>query len=253
MKKRILIAFFVLMVVGCNKPNQNDDPCSQLVNGIYQYPTEPGPPDMTAEEGREYYNIPENVLPCLSTGGLLTSCLNHQYLAPFMLMAGSDGLQSGYDLMKNLHCRGIKELETRSGALDTLMTRYILINTTDYNTTKSPLVYGSYKYYTYCLEVFLSQEVYLKNISTTKKIELLTDLFVKQNFRNGQPGVLGIEGPSFVMARLMYYSNYQPFLDIYNQDPNIRQIVTYGTQIVENRKILIISNAQSYLNQLANK
>ena len=127
------------------------------------------------------------------------------------------------------------------------------INTTDYNTTKYPTDYGSYKYYTYCLEVFLAQQVYLNNISTAKKIELLTDLFVKQNFRNGQPGILGIEGPSFVMARLMYYSNYQPFVNIYNQDPNIRQIVTYGTRIVENNKILIITNAQNYLNLLENK
>jgi len=253
MNNHILIAFFVLILIGCDKSNHIDDPCSQLVNGIYQYPTEPGPPDMSAEQGREYYNIPENVLPCLTTRGLLTSCLNHPDLALFMLMAGSGGLQSGYDLMKRLYCRGMTELVTRSGALDTLITRYKSINTTDYNTTKSPLIYGSYKYYTYCLEVFLAQEVYLNNINTTQKIELLTDLFVKQNFRNGQPGVLGIEGPSFVMARLMYYSNYQPFIDIYNQDPNIRQIVTYGTRIVENNKILIITNAQNYLNLLENK
>lgn len=250
MNRYLFVVLFVIILVGCKKTSQNDNPCSQLVNGIYQYPDNPPSSDLTSEEEREYWNIPEDVLPCLKTGGLLTSCLNHPYLASYMLMAGSDGLQSGYDLMKRLHCRGLGELEIRTGAADTLITRYKSINTADYNTSKSPLDFGSYKYYTYCLEVFLAQEVYLKDINTTQKIGLLSDLFVKQNLRNGQIGFLGIEGPSFVMARIMYLSNYQPFIDIYNQNSNISRFTTYGSGIDDDNKVLIISNALDYLNLL---
>jgi hypothetical protein len=170
-----------------------------------------------------------------------------------MLMAGSDGLQSGYNLMKRLYCRGIKELETRSDALDSLIARYKSINTSAYNTTKSPLIFGSYKYYTYCLEVFLAQEVYLNNLNTTQKIVLLNDLFVKQDFRNGQPGFFGIEGPSFVMARLMLQSNFQPFVNVINQNSNVSRFVTYGTGIDTVNKTIIISNAQTFLTLLENK
>jgi len=127
MKKNILILLSVFLVFACQKDKLPEDdppidPCSQLVDGVYQYPTEPPDSSLTSTQKREYWNIPEDVLPCLTTGNLLTSCLNCPGIALFMLSAGCCGLQSGYILAKGW-CRGITELENRPGALDTLIAR----------------------------------------------------------------------------------------------------------------------------------
>jgi hypothetical protein len=90
-------------------------------------------------------------------------------------------------------------------------------------------------------------------MNTGQKIELLTDLFVKQNFRNGERGYFYIEGPSLVMGRIMLYSNYQPFVGLYNQNSSISNFVTYAWGISDINKELIISNAQTYLNHIKTK
>jgi hypothetical protein len=98
--KTLVPVILVFYFMGSCTQSKIYDPCSRVVNGVYQYPTTKPPSNLTAAEKREYGNIPEEVLSCLNTGGLLTSCLNHPNLALFMLGAGTDGLQSGYDLMK---------------------------------------------------------------------------------------------------------------------------------------------------------
>ena len=253
MNKHICFLALFFLLIGCKRNDSPIDPCSKLVNGVYQYPQKLTDTTMTPEEKVEFWSVPENVLPCLKTDGLLETCLNYPFMSGYMLMAGCCGLQSGYDLMKGC-CRGIPELETRSGALDTIIVKYKSIDTINYNTSLNPLSYGGYKYFTYCLEVFLGQEVYLKNATTKQKIELLTDLFVKQNFRKGQPGDYYIEGPTFVMARIMYIDNYQPLVDLYNQDSIVKYFITDGSSIAGNEpKSTIISLANDYLNLLKAK
>ena len=256
MKKYILILSAVFLVFACKKDKLSEDdppvdPYSLLVNGVYQYPTKAPDSSLTSAQKREYWDIPEDVLPCLTTGNLLISCLNHPFIAGNILIHGCCGLQSGYELQKNW-CRGMAEFETRPGALDTLIARYMSIDTINYETTSSPLTYGGYNFYTYCLEVFLAQEVYLSSADTAQKIDLLTDLFVKQNFRKEQRGWFYIEGPSFVMARIMYYDNYLLFIEKYNQNADINYFVLNGSPMnyYEGDIQLILLDATDYLNSL---
>lgn len=246
-----LVLFFLLF--GCKKDEPTvTDPCDVLVDGVYPYPRELPDTNMTPEEKREFWNVPEDVLPCLETDGLVETCLNHKHIG-FMLMAGCCGLQSGYDLIKGW-CRGFSELEKRPDALDALIAKYKSIDTVHYDTALNPLFYGGYKFYTYNMEAILAQEVFLKNATKTQKIELLTELLAKQDFRGDKQGEYGIEGPSYVMARLMYYDNYGPLVDEYNQNSWLRSLIIYGSLLddIETR-LTIYLFAKDYLVLLKNE
>lgn len=230
----ILLLFFLLFACTKDKPAVTD-PCDVLVDGVYQD-----------------CNIPEEVFPCLETDGLLESCFNFSFISGYMLMAGCCGLQDGYDLVRRV-CNGFVELEKRPDALDVLIAKYKSIDTVHYDTTLNPLFYGEYNFnfYTYNLEAILAQEVFLKNASKTQKIELLTELIIKQDFRENREVFYFIEGPAYVMARLMYYDNYGPLVDEYNQNSWLRSLIIYGSPFEDFKtRLTIISLANDYLNLL---
>ena len=253
MNKHICFLALFFLLIGCKRNDLPIDPCSKLVNGVYQYPQKLTDTTMTPEEKVEFWNVPENVLPCLKTDGLLETCLNYPFMSLYMLSAGCCGLQSGYELVKS-NCRGFSELEKRPDALDVLIARYKSIDTVNYNTELNPLAYGGYNFYTYNLEAILAQQVFLKNALITQKIELLTELIVKQNYRENKEVFYFIEGPAYVMARIMYYDNYEPLIQEYNQNSVINGFVIYGYSFLDNdSKLTIISLANDYLNILKAK
>jgi len=226
----VLLLFFLLFACKKDKPT---DPCDVLVDGVYQD-----------------CNIPEEVLPCLETDGLLESCFNFSFISGYMLMAGCNGLQDGYDLVRRA-CNGFVELEKRPDAMDVLIAKYKSIDTIHYDINLNPLGYGGYNFYTYNLEAILAQEVFLKNATKTQKIELLSELIIKQDFREKREVFYFIEGPAYVMARLLYYDNYEPLIQEYNQNSLLRRLIIYGVSFEDiETRLTIISLANDYLNLL---
>jgi hypothetical protein len=252
--EKISVLAFLLFVSACERdePSEDDlpeDPCSLLEEGIYPYPSAPPGSNLTDAEKLEYWNIPEDVLPCLTTEGLLETCLRYPNLGNHLLMVGPEGIQSGYDSVRSM-CRGFPELEQRPGALDTLIAKYRSINTVDFDTSLSVdnlSEYGTYDYFTYILEVILGQEVFLENTTMKQKHELLSELFVKQDFREYRDLGLSLEGPAFVMARMMYLDNYQPFMDEYVVNSAVRQTVASGSPTETETRSTIVALAEDYL------
>ena len=253
MNKKISIVISILLCFACQKDKIIEDepptdPCSKLVNGVYQYPSEP-PENLTSAEEIEYWNIPENVLPCILTDGLLESCLRFHTIGSHMFLDGPDGIQGGYDSVRSI-CRGFPELEKWPDALSTLITQYKSIDTIHFDTLPSLNNlhdYGGYDFFTYILEVILGQEVFLKKATMRQKHELLSEIFEKQAFRDHRDTWYFFEGPAFVMARLMYIDNYQPFMDEYTNNAEIRRTVTSGSPTYPDTKLIIISLAEDYM------
>jgi hypothetical protein len=244
MNKHILIAFFVLILVGCNKANHSDDPCNQLVDGIYQYPTEDPNPSLTSAQKIEYWNIPEDVLPCFMTDGLVETCLNYHNLGAILFLYGTNGIQDGYDLAKE-RCRGFLELENRTDAFDSLIKKYKSIDTINFITDTNPLEYGGYNFYTYSLEVIIGQEKILQNTTDKQEIELLTELFVKQDYRKKFRSYYSIEGTTFVMGRIMYFNNYLPLMNECKNNNIMNSFILKGNPI---QRADIISAINSFAN-----
>jgi len=267
MKNMLIILLALFLLLGCNKnntlidheENQDEnpvDPCSILINGIYPYPSEPPDSGITGKALIEYWNIPEDVLPCLTTKGLLETCLKYRQLSQHFLLGGLNGIQSGYDYVKIMLCRGFPELEERTDALDILIEKYKSINTVDYDTVqilKNILEYGGFDYFTYCLEIMLGQYAFLQNATIKQKIKLLSELFVKQNFREHRVTWFYFEGPAFVMARLMYLDKFQPFMDYYTSSSRIQNFVTWASPIYKEHRSVIVSQAIEYFNLLITK
>ncbi len=216
MKAFILPFVIIIILLACNKkttePVPELQPCELLATGIYN-DTLPG-------------KVPTKFWPCMGTNDLVDA-ISYNFPSLYMFMAGCCGLQSGYDLCRKKYSWFV-ELEGRTDALEHLIAKYISIDTVHYNLEPDPIDFGGFKWYTYNLEVFMAQEVYLKNATDKQRLALLDELFVKQKIRKGKTGWGGNEGPTFVMARLMYYYNYEPFMVSVNQNYQIKLLVDLG-------------------------
>jgi hypothetical protein len=77
MRKYLFILTILFWVFACHKDDPAIDPCSKLVDGVYKYPTEQPDASLTSSQKIEYWNIPEDVLHCFKTDGLIETCLNY--------------------------------------------------------------------------------------------------------------------------------------------------------------------------------
>ena len=248
--KFIILAVIWAFAFACQKNDPPEDPCSQLVDGEYKFPTEPPDVSLTSSQKIEYWNIPEDVLQCLATDGLIETCLKYNNLGAILFLFGTDGIQDGYNLARE-RCSGFPELENRTDAFNLLIEKYKSIDTINFVPDTNPLEYGGYNYFTYSLEVILGQEKILQNLTDNQKIELLTDLFIKQDCRNNLHSWYSIESTVFAMARIMYFNNYMPLINECQENSIMNSFIIEGIPIQrEDIKSSIISFATDYLNLL---
>ncbi|MCG6187623.1 hypothetical protein [Maribellus maritimus] len=203
MRKLLIFLSIIIIAWGCNNEEipveEEVDPCSLLIDGVYVCASSIPDSSLTSEERKEYMNIPESVLPCLTTEGLIKSCYTTFY---GRLIEASNGYQSGYNLMKNW-CRGFDELEKRLDAPAAFISYFKTIelkNTIDYNL--------------YALEVASAQDSVLNRFSKEQKIEMLNlqlDYFEeRRNIFNDS--VIHWDGTPVFMGRLMAFDENEPFL-----------------------------------------
>ncbi len=253
MRRYLFIITIFFWVFACHKDDPPIDPCSKLVDGVYEYPTEQPDASLTSSQKIEYWNIPEDVLHCFKTDDLIETCLNYNNLGAILFLFGTNGIQDGYDLAEE-RCRGFLELEKRTDALDLLIEKYKSIDAINFIPDTNPLEYGGYNYYTYSLEVILGQEKILQNTTDNQEIELLTDLSIKQDYRNNLRSWYNIEGPVFVMARIMYFNNYLPLINECVNNNILNSFIIEGIPIQrEDIKSTIITFAADYLTLLKSR
>jgi len=183
---------------------------------------------------------------------------SYNFNSGYQLMAGCCGLQSGYDLCKSNYS-WYGELESRNDAFQYLLAKYISIDTVNYNLSLDPLHRPGYKFYTYNLEVFLAQKVYLEDGTSEQKVTLINELFKKQEVRNaGYTWGFRNEGPTFVMGRIMYYDDFKPLLDSMELNMTLKMLVDLGdmdARSVEGGKaqLTIFSLSNEFVEQLKSK
>ncbi len=238
----VLIGVLLLFVVyACDDTETEEtDPCSVLVNGIYQYPTENPDSTMTAQEIKEYWDIPEDVLGCISTSGLIPSCYNTHNVA---LIMSKDGYQSGYELVKAWN-RGFDELEGREDAATELINFY-----------KNVTFTNNIDYGLCCLEVAMAQNSVLQQLTSEQKTELFNltlDYFpVKKEKYSGD--ALIYEGTPIIMGRLMMFDNYAPFISAVERNEEISNFMNgeYHASISFEKADTIIKYTENYLQQIS--
>ncbi|MGC1391588.1 MAG: hypothetical protein WA816_11175 [Bacteroidales bacterium] len=263
MKELIISIFVVLILISCTKEiltksaedlsanTKGGTPCANLVDGVYQYPKS----DSGTINLFEYDNLPEEICNCITTEGLVETCLNYPDWV-FITFEGK-GFQSGYEVLRN-NFRGFKALEKRSDAANVLITKYKLTDPYGYDSTWSINQIGSLNLKLYYMTIFLGQDSIIKKETKEEKTEIIPKfLFRYNNFlEHEQDSVfpLYLRGAFFTIARMMYFDNYQPFIVEYNKNVDLQNAIKYsGTIDNPSLKQLIISWTKDYLTVLNSK
>jgi len=247
-KTLLSLVFPLSLIISCDnespkpEPEPEPEPCEIYATGIYDE-TFPG-------------EVPVKYWPCMDTKDLVDAG-SWNFNSGYQLMAGCCGLQSGYDLCKSNYS-WYEELESRDDAFQSLLAKYISIDTINYDLSLDPLHRPGYKFFTYNLEVLLAQKVYLEDATKEQKITLINELIKKQEVRNAGRTWGAVEGPTFVMGRIMYYDGYNRFLEAMEQNVYIKMLVDLGdlrVNIDEGlvAQKLIFSLINDYLEELNTK
>jgi hypothetical protein len=244
-KTLLSLVFPLSLIISCDnespEPEPEPEPCEIYATGIYNE-TFPG-------------EVPEKYWPCMDTKDLVDAG-SYNFNSAYQLMAGCCGLQSGYDLCKNNYS-WYEELESRNDAFQYLLAKYITIDTVNYDLNLYYWQRG-YKFYSYNLEVFLAQKTYLEDATSAQKIILINELLKKQEIRDAGFCNDIIEGPTFVMSRILYYDNYMPLLDIMEQNNYIKNLVVLGDLRVDydegmEAQMIVFTLIDNYLEELKTK
>ncbi len=241
-KKSLQILLLIITVTACknaNIPEKETNPCDILVNGVYQYPTTKPDTGLTQDEIKQYWDIPKDVLTCISTKGLILSCYN-TYAA--ILITASNGYQQGYGLVK-YNCRGFGELEKR-GDFGSAFIEY-------YKSIELP---RTIDYGLFTLETAMAQENVLKQLTREQQIELL-NLCLKYHIERRSifnHTEIHYEGTPIIMGRLMIVGGMQQFIQSAKRNDDISRfaegLYTYKLSLAS--ADTIVNYAAIYLNKL---
>lgn len=212
------------MFGGCNKKS----PCHDLANGVYQYPDIPKNHTMTSEEVDKFVDLPKEIAECINTDGLIESILTYPYVS--LIFAGRTS-QSGYVLLKSKF-RGPDELESRTDRGKALLKKYQEWNPVGFDKSWESVKIGQYMARGVFLEVIQSQYINLDNLdSTDLKNMFLRSLEVYDLEKTELEyfGYFALTYSTTTISRIMFKSNYEPFVTLYNTNWIVQNITElYG-------------------------
>jgi hypothetical protein len=240
MKKILKLIVLIVAFAACDSENNPEkDPCSVLVDGVYQYPNKKPDAKLTQDEIKEYWDIPKDVLTCIGTKGLILSCYNSN---ANIIISASNGYQGGYGLVK-YWCRGFDELEKREDFGEAFIQYY-----------KSLELPHTIDYSLFTLEIAMSQENVLKHLTKEQQIELLNQCLNYHLERRVIFNTTEIhyEGTPVIMGRLMVADGMEQFILSTKRNNDILRFLdgteTYRLSIAN--ADTIVNYAVLYLNKL---
>jgi hypothetical protein len=231
----------MILIFGCSK-----NPCDDLESGIYEYPDATG---KSLEESFEIYKIPDHVLQCISTDGLVQSCISY----PEMRMVWTrNSLQQGFDYIEN-KCNGFEELWRREDKFHAIVDLYKLLDFERDWTKYSDLENGFYEFNIIYHEIIIAQNEILQDLTDSQKIELFELVLekLKIKFKKYEDfGGLGMAGSVAILSRIMLSDQYPPFLEKYEENWVLMSAVELIAGLDENGSEEIINFSEDYLEHL---
>jgi hypothetical protein len=231
----------MILIIGCSK-----EPCDDLESGIYVYPDATG---KSFEETIEIYKIPDQVLQCISTDGLVQTCISY----PEMRMVWTrNSLQQGIDYIENI-CNGFEELWRREDKFYAIIDLYKLLDFERDWTKYSDLENGSYVSNIIYHEIIIAQNEILQDLTDSQKIELFELVLEKLKLKMVKYedfGGLGMAGSVAILSRIMLSDQYPPFLEKYEENWVLMNAVELIAGLDENGSEEIINFSEDYLEHL---
>lgn len=237
----LMVISLIIITFSCSK-----NPCDDLENGVYEYPDASG---KSLEESFHLYKIPEQVLQCISTEGIIKSCLTF----PEMRMIWTrNSLQQGFDYIED-KCNGFDELWIREDKNRSLIDLYMQLNFERDWTDFTLLENGGYVIDIISYELILSQEEVLLDLTEQQKLELFQLALNNQETKLKSIeyfGGLGVASSQAILSRIMLNDQYQPFIELYESEWYITMAVDLIQGLDEEITEQIMSLSEEYLELL---
>jgi len=245
MKRVTLILACILLLFG---QSCRDHACKDLNDGVYQYPAIPKDHHMTKDEVDAYVDLPKKVARCISTSGLIETCMNYPFLSLFL--AGST-YQTGYNLVKS-QFRGLRELENRDDAPQKLLEHYQALDPTAYSSIDT-LQMARYSLNVEYFEVIIGQNLYLNSLTKEEKVALVKramSVYDKKlpEVKDGSiMSQLDLDTTAAILARLMFNDQYGPFMQIVHTSQPYSNLISGFAPSIFDATQKIRELADSYL------
>lgn len=243
MNKLFPFLIIILFVNGCSK----EDTCREVDKGVYIYPERPA--DMSFQETLKLYEIPGNVLPCISTEALFQTCITYPEIR--MIWSRST-VQQGFDFVRE-NFNGFDELLRRSDAYQVIINQYKMLDINREWEAFSDLENGNYLINIIHHELVLAQFDLLRSLTKEQERELFDFVLHNQKMKLDlldYYAVVGMEASSSILARIMYKDQYPPFMEEYKTNELLRIEIEY-IKILDSDLIQIITDlSEDYLQTL---
>ncbi|MBN2482266.1 MAG: hypothetical protein JXB19_11020 [Bacteroidales bacterium] len=247
---KVLIYFIwmTLLFPGCFDDLENDDTGTfgcYLENApdAYDYPVIPGTPEWaeltSGSEMDSACMIPDDILSEISTAGLVETVLNYPLFGN--LFAGSTGsYQISFESLTK-HFNGFRELFSRNDAALNLLERYKLMYPgclhNNYSLATVPVGWRFA-----FIEILLVQYEIINQLNQ-KNLESLLDEAVKKYEEKKLFEYSVMSSQLFSMAvagRIMYISNYAPFIEACNNNSDVKNFMDHIEFFVDTETLEMI-------------
>lgn len=230
MTAKIFIRYAIpLFLISCKKDQKTA--CESRLCSIvkskdtYNYPIKAGSPEWAAftshQQMEDACQIPSDTLSKMSTEGVMQSCLDFPLLGDLLLNVGVNvpGITDYY--MSNFS--GMIELSQRTDAGATMLERYKAMDPqcahcmpVEYSTNFN------------AFEMIIANDSIIKSLSSSEKRRLVKEAIIKYKQKKTLPNYYALYGLStslYICTKVMAYEKYQPFVQLYNQSPEIQLFV----------------------------
>ncbi|ODS81783.1 MAG: hypothetical protein ABS46_10535 [Cytophagaceae bacterium SCN 52-12] len=241
------VLLLIHLIISCDSEYEN--PCAKLVKGVYQYPEFPKDHSLTREQMHQYIDLPQDIRNCISTDGLIESCLTYPEIR--LIDAGSSP-QKGYNLVFSMFS-GLGELEQRTDASDQLLVKYESIDPLKISSFEEVIEAGRYSSNLRTIEIIISQYNFLNKLTNQQKKMLgsrARSVYLLKKEKADYYGLFGLSFTAAILGRLMKVDKYPTFMETYNPRLQEWDVVEHYWPTTFETTETIYAISEDYLNSL---
>ncbi len=238
----IFIFLSILLFYGCKKASKvgNLKACQTCLSlekppGVYIYPLKGGTPEWAALTDHDQKvaacQIPQVALDVMSTEALLQSCLDYPLLGDILLNVGV--FIPGVTKYYTENFSGLLELSKRSDAGEEIYNRYSMVSPSCIVEHKANFSSSNFS----AFETIIGEDNMLRVFSDDIKRKLVKEAIAKYYCKKSHPNNYAYYAYAtsvYVMAKIMFDKDYQPFMQEFNNNPElqifVRRLLWPGSQ-----------------------
>lgn len=251
--KTAIYVIFIISFFAC-KHDADESPCYiARSNDTYEYPIKPGTNEWSVLSSSEKIlacQIPDSTLKNISTEGLIESVLFNPLFGEIYL--SNVHTQAGFNnFFKNFN--GIRELFQRNDVVDKMLYRYQQMNPAcSHNNWPSLVGAGSNNNYAFSfIEIIIAQYPIITQIVNRGDAKVFLQEVIRKNevkVRHNY-SIVGLEHSLWIAGRIMYISNYEPFIEEYNRDEYVNIFIKGGQLFDVSTPEIITQYAKQFLTE----